>query len=333
MIELIFTVDYEIYGNGRGSLRELVYEPAERLRSIFEKFNTRFVTFVEAAELEMIETKRTDEAIYQVKYQLRDFHAKGFELGLHLHPQWFNASYENGKWLLDYDEYNLCILPRDRIRQIVARSVNYLRDLSADHNFTPISFRAGNWLLQPSRIAASVLAECGVKIDSSVYKGGLQYQLKLDYRKSRHNGYCWRFSDDVNIPDPQGIILEIPTYTKMVPIWNMLSSKRIRLQQKGSSPYGPQTGRFSRLRDFLRPTYPMKLDFCRLTIKELTYLLDKEIQKDREDASLFRPVVVIGHTKDLIDPNTIEAFIFHVLRKGISISTFRDVYNKCSRRA
>ena len=63
MIECIFTIDYEIYGNGEGSLRELVYEPAEKLMAIFRKWNARFVAFVEVAELEMIEAKGTDPAI------------------------------------------------------------------------------------------------------------------------------------------------------------------------------------------------------------------------------------------------------------------------------
>ena len=30
MIECIFTLDYEIYGDGTGSLNELVYEPTDR---------------------------------------------------------------------------------------------------------------------------------------------------------------------------------------------------------------------------------------------------------------------------------------------------------------
>jgi len=30
MIDCIFTIDYEIYGNGEGSLRELVYEPTQK---------------------------------------------------------------------------------------------------------------------------------------------------------------------------------------------------------------------------------------------------------------------------------------------------------------
>ena len=35
MIESIFTIDYEIYGNGEGSLKEHVYEPAEKLMAVF----------------------------------------------------------------------------------------------------------------------------------------------------------------------------------------------------------------------------------------------------------------------------------------------------------
>ena len=52
MIECIFTIDYEIYGNGEGSLQELVYEPAQRLMVVFEEWDARFVNFVEVAELD-----------------------------------------------------------------------------------------------------------------------------------------------------------------------------------------------------------------------------------------------------------------------------------------
>ena len=76
-----------MYGNGRGSLVELVYDPAEKLKKIFQKFNGRFVAFVEVAKLEIIETKGTDPAIDLVKNQIRDLHTQGFELGLHLHRQ------------------------------------------------------------------------------------------------------------------------------------------------------------------------------------------------------------------------------------------------------
>jgi hypothetical protein len=328
MIEIIFTLDYEIYGNGKGSLRELVYEPAERLKAIFERNSSRFVIFVEAAELEMIEAKGADSAIDLVKQQLGDFRSRGYELGLHLHPQWYNARYKSGEWLLDYDEYNLCTLSRDRIGHIVGRSVDYLRKLLGAPNFAPISFRAGNWLLQPTRTVAAVLTEHGIKVDSSVYKGGLQHAHKLDYRTSRKNGYYWRFSEDVNVPDSQGILLEIPSYSEMVPIWKMFSSKRIGLQRKGPANAQHRQKRLARLRDFSRLRNPMKLDFCRLTLKELVRMLDKEKEKDQKNPGVFRPIVAIGHTKDLIDINTVNEFLLYLQKSQIEISTFNDISRK-----
>src|SRR5438552_8921797 len=110
MVECVFTLDYEIYGNGTGALRELVYEPAERLRHMFGKWNARFVNFVEVAELERIDVFATDPAIDLVKRQIKEFDADGFEIGFHLHPQWCESRYDNGRWFLNFSDYNLCNL-------------------------------------------------------------------------------------------------------------------------------------------------------------------------------------------------------------------------------
>jgi hypothetical protein len=329
MIECIFTIDYEIYGNGEGSLNELVYEPAEKLMAIFQKFNARFVLFVEVAELEMIEAKGTDQAIVLVKNQLREFHREGFEIGLHLHPQWYKARYENGTWLLDYSEYNLCTLPRERILQIVDRAISYLRDVLGASHFTPFSFRAGNWLFQPTQTAANALAERGIKVDSSVFKGGLQHQHKLDYRRALRNGYFWRFTDHVDVPHSQGALLELPIYTRMVPFWKMLTTKRMGLQRKGSSAAKTGQQRRNRLLDLLRLWQPLKFDFCRMKIDELTRMVDIIIREEQDDAKAFRPIVAIGHTKDLVDFETIEAFLSYLGEKRIPVSTFEAVYPRC----
>ena len=328
MIECIFTVDYEIYGNGEGSLRELVYEPAESLKAVFRRWNASCVVFVEAAELEIIGSEGADTAIDLIEQQIREFHREGFEVGLHLHPQWYNARQKDAQWQLDYGEYNLCSLSLDRIDQIVDRSIAYLRKVLGAPGYNPLSFRAGNWLLQPTGAAAKSLAEHGIKVDSSVFKGGLQHQHNLDYRRSRKNGYYWTFSEDVNVPNPRGVLFEIPTFTKMVPIWKMFTAKRIGLQQKGPANTQGRQKRLARLRDFSRFRHPMKLDFCRLTATEMIRMFDLEMERDRRKPALFRPIVAIGHTKDLVDLETVESFLSYLRRKGIPVSTFRDVYAK-----
>jgi hypothetical protein len=327
MIEFIFTLDYEIYGNGTGALKELIYEPAERLRDIFRKWDAPVVVFVEVAELEKIEEYGTDPAIDLVKRQIKTFYQDGFEIALHLHPQWCNARFERGVWTLDYNEYNLCTLPRARISQIVENSLDYLRDTVGRSDFTPLSFRAGNWLFQPTETAASVLAEKGIRIDSSVFKGGLQHSQSLDYRPALNNGYYWSFSRDVTEPDSKGPWLEVPIYTEMVPFWKMPTSKRMGFN--GGFGMGGQNlrGRFDRVRDLARLLYPLKLDFCRMTLKELTSSVERIVREDQSEPSMFRPVVAIGHTKDLTDPQTIDDFLSFLRANRIAVSTFRTAFS------
>ena len=345
MIQCVFTVDYEIYGNGTGSLRELVYEPAERLREIFRKRNARFVVFVETAELEMIETTGTDSDIDLVKNQIRQLYVEGFELGLHIHPWWYNARYKNGKWLLDQAEYDFCSLPPERIAEMIDRSTSYFRRILAIRDFVPFSHRAGHLLFQDTRIAAKILAERGTKVDSSVYKGGVWYQYNLNYRPALKNGYYWRFSDSANIPDARGVMLELPIYTKMAPVWKMFTAKKASLQRKASLAaridgktsvhervsFVARTGR-KMLRcfvDYLHLRYPLKLDFCAMTAKEMKDVVDRVIKEEQKDPKSLKPLVSIGHTKDLVDFEAVEALLSHLEQNGITISTFEDVYRRC----
>jgi hypothetical protein len=329
MIECIFTIDYEIYGNGKGSLRELVYEPASRLKSLFDKWGAKFVVFVEAAELQAIDTQRADSAITEVRNQIRALHNEGFEIALHLHPQWCNARFGQGQWTLDYSEYNLCTLSSERISHIVDDALQYLRTVLENATFTPISFRAGNWLMQPSARAATILAERGIQIDSSVFKGGLQRQHRMDYRRAVRNGYYWTFTDDVSSPDPSGVMTEIPIYARMVPFWKMATAKRLGLQQKGS--FRAQTTRqnLNRLCDRARLFHPMKLDFCRMSLDELTQMMDLLIREDRVTPFLYKPVVAIGHTKDLCDVEVVRSFLAFLRRETIRVCTFGDMNVRC----
>lgn len=331
MIECIFTVDYEIYGNGLGSLRDLVHEPGERLQAVFRTWAAPCVVFVEAAEMEVIGSRGSDAAIDPVERQIREFHADGFEIGLHLHPQWYNARYEAGRWRLDFEEYNLCRLLPDRIDQIVERSIAYLRRVLGVPDYTPHSFRAGNWLLQPTAAAARSLARHGLEVDSSVFKGGRQRQQGLDYRRARRNGYYWAFSDDVNVPDAEGLLLELPTFTRMVPIWRMLTTKRLALQQKAPGDLRRPSGRLARLRDYARCSYPQKLDFCRLSTAEMIRILDRELSLDRMDPETYRPIVAIGHTKDLVEPESVARFLSCLKTKAIPVTTLREAHQKIAR--
>ena len=48
------------------------------------------------------------------------------------------------------------------------------------------------------------------------------------------------------------------------------------------------------------------------------------------DPSSFKPVVVIGHTKELTDFQGIEYLLSYLERKGIALSTFEETYGRCN---
>jgi len=325
---LILSVDYEIFGNGTGALHDLVYEPARQLKDVFDRYEARFVNYVEVAEFEKIEAYGTDMAIDAVKRQIKEMHLDGYEIALHLHPQWSNAHYDNGRWTLDLTEYNLCRLPKARINEIIDASLRYMRHLVDEPGYTPISFRAGNWLFQPTEIAAAVLAEKGIRIDSSVFKGGLQHNHHLDYRPAKRNGYFWPFSSDVNVPDSKGPWIEVPIHTEMVPFWKMPTSKRMGFTNQFGVANQSKRKKLGRLRDFVRFLYPLKLDFCRMTLDELTSSMNRVIQQDQKDPETYRPIVAIGHTKDPTDLHEVDAFLSYLKTNRIPVRTFADVYSK-----
>jgi len=319
---MIFTLDYEIYGNGNGLLEDLVIRPAEKLKAIFDKWHAPFVVFADVAELELMEAHRTDPSIDRVKQQLRDFHRAGFELGLHIHPWWYKARREGGRWIMDQSEYNLSTQPDERIGQILDRAIAHLRGILGIGDFTPVSFRAGHLLFQPTRPLGKALAGRGIIADSSIYPGGLWRQQGLDYRRApRRQGY-WRFMDDVTMPDPEGELIEFPIYTQMAPIWKLFTSKRLGLQQKGGPAAQTRRKIWNRIPDILRLRYPLKFDLGQMTRKEMIAMADRIVQEDRKKRTEFRPVVAIAHTKDPIEFEAVDDLLAGLRRQGVGISTF-----------
>lgn len=322
MLELIFTLDYEIYGNGQGSLRDLVLDPTQRLADVFQEFDAPFVVFAEAVEFAKMEEAQSDPDTPAVRTQLRNLREAGHEIGLHIHPWWANARYEDGHWHLDWSEQVIGRLEPNRVDAIVSSAIAYLREALNDSGFTPLSFRAGSWAFQPSSVIASVLARHGVMVDSSVFKGGRVRRIGLDYRPALTNDGSWRFSDDVNVPDPNGALWEMPIHTELVPFWRMLRRKRLKLQSKTrSASYGSPLSHS--WRDLARFRYPRKLDFCRMTFAEMREAIlgtiEPKLGRRHDERSLF---VAIGHSKDFVDEDMVRRFLAFLQERGIAVTTF-----------
>lgn len=312
MINLIFSLDYEIYGNGEGDIRELIFLPTERLISIFDKYGAKLSIFVETAELQAIKEVFPDK-VAGVEEQLKKAFDSGHDVQLHLHPQWINSKYEEGRWHLDFSEYNLARLGKEKIRYYLSEGKTYLESIINDKKYHCHTFRAGNWLLQPSKEIIEVLIEMGFRYDSSVFKGGYDPQLGLDYRKAASSIHSWKIrAENVNECDRIGKLIEIPIFTKYVFITSMFTGKRKKIQKRSASHQKEHLAKgfffiINSIIQKFRIFYPKKFDFCRMTLQEMTKFLDQIIKKyDHSEKNI--PVVLIGHSKDFEDDGAIENF-------------------------
>ena len=87
----------------------------------------------------------------------------------------------------------------------------------------------------------------------------------------------------------------------------------------------------NRLRDLLRFRYPLKFDFSRMTIDELTGTVERAMKRDVRQPSQYKPMVAIGHSKDSIDAPTINTFLSYLKSRDIKVATFDSAWLKLLR--
>src|ERR1039457_1927212 len=111
MLNVIFTLDYEIHGNGEGCPHELMIEPTERLLRLFGEYGAKLTIMADVAEIlkfkEFPSQNARDDYHYQdIIAQLRGAVSGGHDVQLHLHASYFNATHDGQKWVQDWAEYD-----------------------------------------------------------------------------------------------------------------------------------------------------------------------------------------------------------------------------------
>ena len=109
---------------------------------------------------------------------------RGHDIQLHVHPQWQNAEYHDGRWKLTSD-WSILNYSREEARRMLQRSKDYLENLlkEIDPDYRCVSFRSGAWCIAPSPHMLELLVELGIVFDMSIV-AGVKYDtrnIKLDY--------------------------------------------------------------------------------------------------------------------------------------------------------
>ena len=324
---LLFTLDYEIYGNGDGDPLTLMVEPTQRLMTLLEKYGQRVTIMADVAEILTFKnyyanTGRDDFHYLEIEEQLREAIRRGHDVQLHIHSSWFKAEWNGKKWDQCVDEYNLAALPEQRIEEMVGVCVDYLQGLLSPlkPDYKVWLFRAANWSMMPTENLYRVLLKYGITADTSVYKGGVQGgNVCYDYRNAWHNLLSYPASStDINLlaPDGQdGVLTEYPIYTEMRPFWTFVTPIRMfRMvrarfhRHKHSSSYTDSSNEVAKsdnrkmtVLSFFRKS-PWKMDLNQATGPQLIAAMKRIMSQAFEDRETV-DVVLIGHSKSFVKYN------------------------------
>ncbi len=317
MLRVLFTLDYEIHGNGEGDPYELMVEPTARMLESFEVFGAKLTIMADIGEIlkfkEYREQRGRDDYHYgAIIEQLRESIRRGHDVQLHIHSSYFNARHEAGRWAQDWSEYNFAGLAPARMEQMVRVGKGFLEDLlqPVDSEYRCCAFRAANWSVSPAKNVVRALVANGIKIDSSVFKHGQREGLvTFDYRNAWSELAPWRADDeDLSQANPQGQVFEFPIYCErrwlgafVTPqrFFRALMSRRHRFSDSGAPSVGRRASlskAVCRRAGMLAQRHAWKADFNQCSGRQLIRALRRAEARHGKSGEVL-PFVLIGHSK------------------------------------
>lgn len=223
MLRIVFTLDYEINGDGQGCPQALMVEPTDRLLRLFDAYGAKLTIMAEVAEIMRFKQYKDahgeDRFHYEaIARQLRRAIETGHDVQLHIHSSYFNARGQGDRWAQDWSEYDFASLPYERMNWMIGTSKRFLEALlqPVDPGYRCLAFRAANWSVSPSRNVVHALVDNGIEIDTSVFKYGHRSGIvNFDYAHADSALAPWPVSeDDICLRDEHGALWEVPIYSE-----------------------------------------------------------------------------------------------------------------------
>jgi len=321
-MNLILTFDYELFGDGSGNVFTHIIEPTNQILQLCSKHNIKITIFFEV--LEYIKLKEewdkgntmgyTDNPIEAIENQIQQAALVGHDIQLHIHPQWYNAKYENGKWHLNVNNWRLGDFKGENnynVKELISDCKTALEDLIKPVNphYKCIGLRAGGYNIMLSDEVHVAMVDLDMKYDSSVYPGGYETGnlSKYDYRNvSLELSHWWADANDIRkISDKGKEILEIPIFALPVARWKrILTPSKIKslLLRKNNVISSNSKEKIKFMLQHEASTWDVCMFPQSLHKKFFKHIESKMI--DKRDS-----YVLIGHPKSLQQPKLFANFI------------------------
>ena len=348
-IHLAFVDDWELRGNGAGDPRRIQFRPMRELVGIFNRYGVR--GSFNAEVMQQLTFRKFEDRHPELKELadewdaiVRETYSQGHDIQLHIHPQWRDADYEEGRWRLKAD-WNILNHEPEKAMEMMRAGRDYLENLlrPIDPSYACVSFRSGAWCIAPSKHILNQLVELGLALDISIV-GGVRYETRnvsLDYTQCEESflPYYPNIEDARRLSDRPEKIVCVPTNhfylgrLRVLPYFaNMAArkaSERVSTARARGGAGGAATESYTEeWADVKAPSGLKRLvkealvasregkhfisDIAQLDYSLLREML-KSIRRRAHQTGLDQvPVVLENHTKDIQDFSHIERFVREV---------------------
>lgn len=348
MRHLVISVDYEIFGNGLGNVKQHMTEPTERMAKICEAHGYPLSIYFEVEEY-LAFRKYDRELRAQVGYspaeeienQVIDLARRGHDFQLHVHPEWVGCTLENGEWQLDFTHRTV-----DSLFDTAEETIEYIRDRKsviedllkkARSTQRVTAYRAGAFSAQPSTKLLKALEANDFVFDSSVVHGlhKKEEHIQLDYRDCPSDRRHWPISQDVGIPDELGQLIEVPIFSRIGRRMQQITLKRLLAKFSKNVPKAKQKEMVDQLGigksplalfNFLTQKFPIKLDYHNMGARKMLKWIRNAPQQMNDELDI---IMLIGHSKEHIRDRDLDQLLAEVAKDpNIEVISLSDTSKK-----
>lgn len=238
-MKILLTLDYELCLNDFvGTVDECLIVPMQKFHQVCDLFGVRATIFVDAAYLYMLDKLHTQwpmlkEDYEKVKENIQWLEEQGYDIELHIHPQWYYSIYNETGWHLDWNHYKLSTAPYEESLVLFTESKNLLDSIIGRKT---IAFRAGGYSIQQFNYQ-DCFKRNGIIADSSVFTNNKVLTETHYYNYVGAPANTYRFTDCITSPDSIGVFYEFPIGVGKFPFVQYMRKKR-RIAQHSSQRWG-----------------------------------------------------------------------------------------------
>ena len=338
--------DWEVWGNGLGNVAQLQYLPSLFLMKTLKRLGATMTFMVDVVhQMRYLEADIQDKSL-QIQRKLweenvllmKDY---GFDVQLHLHPQWHNAIQKGQHFHLNAN-WNIGRYSRAEQEIIVGEGIDYLEQLvrQVDPTYKTIAFKGGSWGLQPSENLFSILERKGIRIVMGV-RNGLKLPISgTDYTDTEETvmPYYPDYTDIRKIAsEKKGIVIipqpeYSPSLVSMLALgYDMVKQKILRLDDTAhfyGEPVPLEIRHLSPLMDekklqFRSNPYQTHLKVGNQPYTYLKSSIDAVMGRLKDVPGERIPIILESHTKNFLQHyKPIERFLEYILQRYGDIAEF-----------